>query len=114
MGLISSVATGVITLGKIFTRQGLGLLTIKGIILTAFSILLTTVLYNLYIRIMNETLTWALSYIDEKYTEMPNLVFEFTSLGAWLFETIRIDDCLSLILTGMSIAWVLRLVRVKK
>lgn len=108
---LGSLASGILS---IFTRLGIITIIIKTLILTAFTVILTTVLYNVYYRIMNEILTWALNYIDSQYGEMPELAYQFTGLGAWLYTNLQIGECISLISTGISIAWVLRLLRLKK
>jgi hypothetical protein len=107
----ASLASGLL---KIFTKLGFMLLAIKGMILSAFLVLLTSVLYNMFLRITGETFTWASTYLAAEYGTMPTLAYDFAGLAGWLFLHLRIAECLALLTSAVAINFVLKLVRIKK
>lgn len=90
------------------------LLAIKAMLLTAFTVILTTVLYALFGSIINEVFEWLQGYINDASSNMPALVYQFVGLGAWLYDHLRIAESLALIFSGVVISFTLRLVRIKK
>jgi len=99
---------------RLVVGVGFAQLVVKTIIGSAVTLLLSAVLYGLYIKITSEIFDWVITYVSGTSTSLPNIAFEFIGIGAYFFDTLRINDCLGLILTATSVSFLLKLLKVKK
>ena len=101
VGVISSIA-GVIT-----SLAGLAL-AIKLILLGIFTLVLPIILKNVFLWIMDTTLNLA----SQSTGGFQSFTYQATGLGAYMADHMQLPLCLSIILTAVSVRFILRSMRI--
>lgn len=73
------------------------------------SFLLFTGLVIVYQMILAMTLDW-LSQLLQQYASSQNVVLQVAGLGGWMLSQLRMQDCISILTSAMTVRLLLRLV----
>ncbi len=84
---------------------------IRALILSALTVILPVILYNVVTRIIQEMVNIATSYINT--ISAPTWTLDFVGLGAWLLECLRLQECISMLLSAVAISFTLKMIKVK-
>lgn len=95
---------------KIFTKMGFMLLAIKTMVMTAITVLVPTMMYNFFLRIMTEITDWALSQISDSSSLFIDSAYQFVGVGAYLFIHWKIGESLTVVLSAIVISWLFALI----
>ena len=79
---------------------------------TLFTIVLPVVLFNVFIKIQTEILTYISTQLNAA-DPIQNAVIELTGLGAWFADNLQLQACLSVILSAVSLRFMLNIIRLK-
>lgn len=104
---IGTIASGI---AKIFTRMGFMLIAVKTMIMTAITVLIPTMLYNFFLRLMTELSNWAISQISDSSNLFIDGAYQFVGVGAWLFIHWKIGESLTIVLSAIVISWLFSLI----
>jgi hypothetical protein len=99
IGSITSVITSLVALG----------LAIKLLFVGIVVVILPIVLKNLFLWIMDKTLALASSGMSD--LDAPTMVYQFSGLGAYIAEQIQLPLAVSIVLTAVSVRFILRSMR---
>jgi hypothetical protein len=105
MGALLSALLGFLSsiLARVFTVEVAKFLAYK----VLFSFLLFTGLLVVYQLVLDLTLSWIADLLSD-YTSSQSVVLHVAGLGGWILSCLRVDDCISLLLSAMSIRLLLR------
>jgi hypothetical protein len=103
--LITSLVVG---LTRLIGKTTYMLMAIKAMITTALTVGLGTMLYNFVVRIINELFVYIMGILQTTFTaSMPSLTYEFVGLGAYLFQSLRLGECLAIVMAAVVVSWLL-------
>lgn len=104
---LGSITSGIL---KLFTQMTAILLAIKTMIFTSITVTLLTMLYNLFVYIMTSFWNWIYAEIASNQGSMDSVTYQFTGLGAYLFQHLKIGESLALIFIGVSIRFIIKMI----
>ena len=107
MGALFSALFGFLAslLGRLFTVELSKFLAYKVLL----SFLIFSGLVIVYQLIISLTLDWVSSLLSE-YTSGSSVVLQVAGVGGWILSELRVDDCISLLLSAMSVRLALRMI----
>lgn len=103
----------VAAIGGVFARflavDALKFIATRVLVVTALTLVLPVVLYNVFTEILQHVITYAQSAVNPG--TFSGAVFDFVGLGAWFAIHIRLAQCFSVFLSALSLRWVLGFLR---
>lgn len=106
LALLGGILGGVL---KFLTVEGAKAILIRALLLTAMTLVLPVVLYNVFSLIVSETLEYASSYVGA--SGLTGVVIQLTGVAAWMGDHLKVVEAVSFLLSCSLCRFVISMVR---
>ena len=96
-------------LGKVLSIETAKFLLYRGLILSAMTFILPTVLYNIFARVVSETMEYAMEHVTG--SGFQGSMVQLTGIAAWIAENIYLSQCVAIFLSALGIRFMLTMVK---
>jgi len=106
IGVIAALA-GVA--GKLLATESIKFIATRALLYTLFTLVLPVILYNVFAKILQETLTYAMNQAGSASFE--GSVVHLTGIAAWIADNIYLSQAMSIFLSAVALRFVLSMIK---